>query len=427
MKTRIGCFIPKFPGQTHTWIWREHQALAELGIEADLVSTQRPPKAIISHAWADEAQRNTVYFLPLGIKDFWGASMEVLKAGPAAWLHCLSVIMKARDMSLFQKLNLFATIFMAGKLAWLAKTKGWSHVHVHSCAGTANIAMFASILSGLTYSLALLAPLEEFGPNQEQKWKYASFAIVVSEKLLNVVKDRLANFLPKQIAVATMGVNLAETKRHSPYMLWEADSPCRLYTCGRLDPIKGHKYLIDTVELLRQRGVDVRLQIAGEDEQGGSGYRRELERIIQEKSLSEYVELLGAVSEERNRKGIEEAHIFTLASLSEGISVAVMEAMAMEMPVVVTDVGGNSELVDNGVDAILVQPEKPEEMADAIMKVLQDKEFALSLSQESRKKITAKFHHRISAEAIARCLKELTQVAKKSQEIVGPQIPQGIL
>jgi glycosyltransferase involved in cell wall biosynthesis len=414
MKARIGCFIPKFPGQTHTWIWREHLALAELGIEADLVSTERPPKAIIPHAWADEAQRNTIYFVPLGIKDFLGASTEVLKAGLTAWLHCLTVILRARDTSLSQKFNLLASVFMAGKLVWLAKTKGWSHVHVHSCAGTANIAMFASILSGLTYSLALLAPLEEFGPNQEQKWKYASFAIVVSEKLRNVVKDKLANFLPKQVAVATMGVNLAETKRHSPYIQWEADRPCRIYTCGRLDPIKGHKYLIETVELLRQRGFDVRLQIAGEDEQGGSGYRRDLERIIQEKSLSEYIELLGSVSEERNRQGIEEAHIFALASLSEGISVAVMEAMAMEMPVIVTDVGGNSELVDDGVDAILVQPEKPEEMADVIMKVLQDKELALSLSHKSRKKIAARFHHRISAEAIARCLEELARVAKKS-------------
>jgi glycosyltransferase involved in cell wall biosynthesis len=45
-----------------------------------------------------------------------------------------------------------------------------------------------------------------------------------------------------------------------------------------------------------------------------------------------------------------------------------MEAMAMEMPVIVTDVGGTSELVDDGLDAILVEPENPEEMADAIVK-----------------------------------------------------------
>ena len=123
--------------------------------------------------------------------------------------------------------------------------------------------------------------------------------------------------------------------------------------------------------------------------------------------MSAYVDLLGAVSEERNRKAIEEAHIFALASLNEGIPVAVMEAMAMEMPVVVTNAGGTSELVDNGIDALMVQPENPEAMADAIMKVLQHKELALSLSQTSRQKIATKFHHRISAETLARCLEEL--------------------
>jgi len=408
MKAQIGYFIPEFPGQTHIFLWRERQILAELGIETDLVSTRHPPRAIASHSWADDAQKNTVYLAPLAPKDLVSAFTEVLKAGPIAWSRCLSVITKARDTSLSQKFRLLAMILVAGKLAGLARAKGWSHVHVHSCADAANVAMFASILGGLTYSLTLHGPtLEGYGPNQEQKWKNASFALVISEKLFNVVKDRLADFLPKQIAVAPMGVNLAEIKRYNPYTPWETGTPCRIFSCGRLNPVKGHKDLIEIAKLLRQRGFDVRLQIAGEDEQGGSGYHQELEKIIQDKSLSEYVELLGAVSEERIRKGLEEAHVFALASLNEGIPVAVMEAMAMEMPVIVTDVGGNAELVDDGVDAILVQPEKPEEMAEAIVKVLQDKELALSLSHKSRQKIAAKFHHRRCAETLAQCLEKL--------------------
>lgn len=410
MKAKIGYFIPEFPGQTHNFMWREREILTELGFEADLVSTKRPVKGLASHVWADDAQKNTDYLVPFTIKDFVIASTEVLKAGPTAWVHCLSVIAKAQDLSLFKKLRLFALVLISGKLAWLARTKGWSHIHVHSCADAANVAMFASILTGFPYSLTLHGPtLEVYGPNQEQKWKYASFAIVVSEKLFNAVKEKLADFLPKQITVAPMGVNLTEIKRHHPYTPWEADTPCRIFTCGRLNPVKGHNHLIDTVEMLRQQGFDVRLQIAGEDEQGGSGYHKELEKIIQNKSMSDCVELLGAVSEERIRKGLEEAHVFALASLNEGVPVAVMEAMAMAMPVIVTDVGGNSELVNNGVDAILVQSEKPEEMAEAIVRVLQDKELALRLSQASRTKILEKFHARRSAEAIAGYLEKLTE------------------
>jgi colanic acid/amylovoran biosynthesis glycosyltransferase len=408
MKVRIGYFPPEFPGQTHIFLWREIHALCELGIESDLVSTRRPPKAIVSHSWSEEAQKNTTYLIPFGFKDFLVACLEILRAGPLAWLHCLSIVITAKDLSFSQRLRLLALILPAGKLAWLARDKGWSHIHVPSCADAANIAMFASILCGITYSLSLLGPtLEGYGPNQEQKWKHATFVLIMSELLFKVAKERLAGFLPDLVEIAPVGVDLDEIKRHSPYIPWEAGTPCRIYSCGRLNRVKGHNYLIETVALLRQRGIDVRLQIAGEDEKGGSGYRRDLEKFIQDKSMSDYVELLGAVSEEKHRQCLEEAHVFALASLNEGISVAIMEAMAMEMPVVVTDVGGNSELIDNGADAIMVQPEKPEEMADAIEKVLKDKVLTLSLSQESRKKVAAKFNHRISAGILARCLDEI--------------------
>ncbi|MEG4802124.1 glycosyltransferase family 4 protein [Microcoleus sp. ARI1-B5] len=410
MKAKIGYFLPQFPGQTHIFLWRERQILAELGIETDLVSTQPPVKALSSHLWAEEARKNTVYLFPFTAKDFISSFTEFLKAGPAAWWQCLAVIAKARDTSLSEKVKLLAMVAVASKLAGLTKTQGWSHIHVHSCASAGDIALFNSILTGCTYSMTLHGPtLEVYGPNQEQKWKNSSFVIVISQLLLGDVKNKLANFLPKQLAVAPMGVNVAEIKRHTPYGPWQAGSSCRIFSCGRLNLVKGHKYLIETVKLLRDRGFDVRLQIAGEDEQGGSGYHQELEKIIDNKSMSEYVELLGAVSEKRIRQGLEEAHIFALASLNEGVPVAVMEAMAMEVPTVVTDVGGTSELVDDGVDAVLVRSEKPEEMADAIANILQNPELALSLSEESRKKIIAKFSHHRSAETLAQCLEELAK------------------
>ena len=132
MKAKIGYFIPQFPGHTHIFLWRERQFLAELGIETDLVSTQPPPRAIASHVWAEEAQKNTVYLFPFAAKDFINSFVEVVKADLAAWSQCLAVIAKARDTSLSQQVGLLALVFIAGKLAGLARTKGWSHIHVPS-------------------------------------------------------------------------------------------------------------------------------------------------------------------------------------------------------------------------------------------------------------------------------------------------------
>ena len=407
MNKHIGYFIPKFPGQTHTWIWREYQALLELGMTPHIISTRRSRTKVI-HSWEEEAQSMTDYLLPLEIKDFVNVPIELIKAGPVAWWRCLSVIANTKNISFSQRLYYLVWVVMGAKLARLARTQGWSHVHVHSCGNAANIALFASILSGITYSLALLGQLEDFGPNQEQKWKYSAFASVMSEQLLNSVKDKLAGFLPKDVRVSPVGVNLDEVKRETPYSPWQEGSQCRIYTCGRLNIAKGQKYLIESVKLLRERGFDVRLQIAGEDEDAGNGYRKVLEKFIEEQSMSDYVELLGSVAEERNRQGYKEADIFVLPSLKEGISVAVMEAMAMETPVVVTQVGGMAELIDSGVDGMLIPPENPEKMADTIEKLLKDKELTLSLIQKSRQKIADKFHHRLSAQILLESLEQLS-------------------
>jgi colanic acid/amylovoran biosynthesis glycosyltransferase len=407
MNKQIGYFIPEFPGQTHTWIWREYQAMLDIGMKPHVISTQSPPTKVV-HTWAQKAQSITDYLIPFDLKDFVNVPIELIKAGPIAWWRCLSVIANIKNVSFFQRLYYLVLVVMGAKLAWLARTQGWSHVHVHSCGNAANIALFASILSDITYSVALLGQLKDFGANQEQKWQYSAFASVMSEQLLNSVKDELAGFLPKDVRVSPVGVNLDEIKRETPYSSWEEGSQCRIYTCGRLNVAKGQKYLIESVKLLRQRGFDVRLQIAGEDKEAGKGYRKELEKFIQDQSMSDYVELLGSVSEERNRQGYQEAHIFALPSLQEGISVAAMEAMAMETPVVVTQVGGMAELIDNGVDGMLVPPENPEKMADVIAKLLHDKELTLSLTQKSREKIAAKFHHRRSAQILLESLEELS-------------------
>jgi len=405
MGRRIGFFIPEFPGQTHIFLWREHEALSELGIEAQFVSTAHPPRAIASHAWAEEARRRTEYLLPLGFGGALAAIVEVVRAGPRRIGRSLAAVFAAETRSPAGRLRMLAILLVAGKLVRLARRGEWSHIHVHSCADAANVASLASLLSGIPYSLTLHGPtLEGYGPNQRQKWKNAAFATVISKRLFNDIDAKLNGTKPSRIAIAPMGVDLEQIRRSRPYAPWKPGEPCRIFTCGRLNPVKGHDLLLQTVEILRRRDIDVRLQIAGEDEQGGSGYRRTLEALIAEKKLTGCVELLGAVSETRVRQGLEDAHIFVLASLNEGISVAIMEAMAMEMPVIVTDVGGNSELVDHGVDAMLVEARQPREMAVAIESVLLNDDLSRRLRQASRAKIAAKFHHRISAQAIASLL-----------------------
>jgi glycosyltransferase involved in cell wall biosynthesis len=403
MKARIGYLVPEFPGQTHTWIWRDRRALEELGIQADLVSTRRPK--LIVHAWAEQAQKLTHYLVPLSARDVRHTVEALVKAGPKAIARCLLVPLEVKGMSVKQRLRLAALIVIAGRFAALAKERGWTQLHVLSAGDAAHVAAFASYLTGIDYSLTLLAPLEGYGPNQKEKWQGASFALVMSEKLLADVHQNLGEAAPEKIAIAPMGVDIDQARRTEPYQPWRPGQPCRIYTCGRLHPVKGHKYLFDALALLMAKGYPVQLQVAGGEEGvAGGGYKDGLMQQVRQLGLEKSVEFLGAVTEERHRQAIQEAHIFVLASLDEGISVAAMEAMAMQTPAVVTDVGGMRELVTPESDALMVPSQNPQALADAIARILDSPELAMRLSEQSREKVARKFHHRRSAEALAQCL-----------------------
>jgi colanic acid/amylovoran biosynthesis glycosyltransferase len=402
MKARIGYLVPEFPGQTHTWIWRDRRALEELGVEADLVSTRRPK--LIVHDWAEKAQALTQYLVPLKARDVRDTLKVLLQAGPRALGRCLLVPLEVRGLSAKQRLRLAALILIGGRFAALARERGWSQLHVLSAGDAAHVAAFASYLTGIDYSLTLLAPLEGYGPNQREKWQDASFALVMSQKLLAEVRETLGDAAPEQIAIAPMGVDIDHAKRAGVYQPWQPGRPCRIYTCGRLHPVKGHKFLFEAAALLVARGYPVELQVAGGEEGGGTTYRDALGEQLRALGIEKSVEFLGGVTEARHRRGIEEAHVFVLASLDEGISVAAMEAMAMQTPAVVTDVGGMRELVTPEHDALMVPSQNPDALAAAIGRILDDPGLARRLSDTSRETVAQKFHHRISAQALARCL-----------------------
>lgn len=404
MTKKIGYLIPEFPGQTHIFFWREIQVLEQLGVEIDLVSTRLPPNKIMSHAWATQAKARTNYLFPFPKGRIINVILELIRCGPLAWYRCLKAILEAEGLSLLGRLRLLALVFIGAELSDLAKTNKWQHLHVHFCADGAHIAMFAFLLSKLSYSMTLHAPLIEYGPNQKQKWRWTKWAIVITKKLYEEIHQDLEGYLPAEIEIAPMGVNLSLFTRQTPYLPWRGNNTAMIFSCGRLNPSKGHADLIKAIDILQQQGINIKLNIAGEDEQGGTGYRRDLNNLIQSLNLTNSVKLLGAVSEAIVKQKLEESHIFVLASWHEPLGVAIMEAMAMEIPVVVTGTGGVKELVDDGIDGILVNPENPEELATEIKKILQNPDLALKLSQQSRKKIANQFSDRVSAEVILKML-----------------------
>jgi len=149
---------------------------------------------------------------------------------------------------------------------------------------------------------------------------------------------------------------------------------------GHLSEVKGHTYLIEAAPKICKEFPDVKFVFAG------SGPQREtLEKQVKNFNLSSNFHFLGV------RRDIPELlniiDIFVLPSLFEGLPNVILEAMASSKPVVASAVGGIPEAVQHQVTGLLVPPKDPDALADAILKMLADREWATNMGKEGRKRV----------------------------------------
>ena len=158
-----------------------------------------------------------------------------------------------------------------------------------------------------------------------------------------------------------------------------------LSSIARLAPIKNHLGLLEAIRQLRNlTDTPFRLLIVGDGE-----CRTSLEAFVDTHGLAENVQFLG------RRRDIPEllsiTDIFVLASLMEGLPIALLEAMASSRPAVVTNVGGNTEILgaDNRA-GILVEPRQNEQLACALATLIDNPEQRLRLGQIARARVEKK-------------------------------------
>jgi glycosyltransferase involved in cell wall biosynthesis len=187
----------------------------------------------------------------------------------------------------------------------------------------------------------------------------------------------------------------------------------RIFACGRLHPGKRHDLLIRATSLLRAGGIDARLVIAGEDADSGTGhFRRDLETLVGVLNLANAVQLPGAMSESDIRMQLESAHVFALSSDTEALGIVLVEAMAMGVPVVTTDVGGTTELVRHGENGLAVPPGDAEAIASAIRTIAMEPGVAGRFSAAGRATVEAGYGSDRSAATIVEALRKLAGTKK---------------
>lgn len=154
---------------------------------------------------------------------------------------------------------------------------------------------------------------------------------------------------------------------------------------GRLRESKGLFELIDACSNIIREYPDLKLVLAGD------GDLDEIEGICKNKLLSNNVVLPGWVEGSIKEKYLLESEIFVLPSYYEGLPIGVLEAMANNIPVIATTVGGIPDVIDTGHDGLLVPPKNTNELQSAIVKLLNDEPLRNKLSSNAFDKACKEF------------------------------------
>jgi len=203
-------------------------------------------------------------------------------------------------------------------------------------------------------------------------WQNASVLTACSQGL----KNRALKFLPSaSIDVIPTGVDL---NQFYPDKSGKKSDAIKLLTVGRLSVTKQVPVLINAVEILHKAGHKVSFTIAG-----GGPLEQQLKQIVSEKALTDIICMTGRINPEQMPEIYRRHDLLISATMQEGLSNAMLEAMASGLPIVTTRCEGLDELIAG--NAIIVEKSDPQLIASAIRQLTQDSRTYESMSAASRK------------------------------------------
>jgi glycosyltransferase involved in cell wall biosynthesis len=174
----------------------------------------------------------------------------------------------------------------------------------------------------------------------------------------------------------------------------QAPDALRVLMVGGLRWEKGHEYALEAVRRVVDRGVRVELEVVGTQPEAAimaSGERARIMHTVADLGLEAHVTLRGGEPPERVSRRLAGADVLLHASLAEGIPNVVLEAMACGIPIVVTDVGGVSEAVTEGVEGFIVSPRDPDGLAEALLRLAGGSALRKRMGAAGRRRIETDF------------------------------------
>ena len=163
--------------------------------------------------------------------------------------------------------------------------------------------------------------------------------------------------------------------------------------------IKGHTYLLHAVRLLKEQGIDIKFLLVGD-----GALKHGLMTMAKDLDIEDRIFFMGYRDDVQDI--LLSIDMFVLPSLSEALSIAILEAMRAKLPVVATRVGGNPEIITDGLNGCLVPSKDSESLAAAIKLVYSDKSFSRKIADNGHANLVENFSLDKVTQSYWRCYKE---------------------
>ncbi len=315
-------------------------------------------------------------------------NLKVLKAFLWATLTNRSCV---RNMLVKRYCKKTHHFFQALYLAKWAQEHNIEHIHAHYAYHSTEAARVISKLTAIPYSFTAHANDIFKSPWQmEQKIKDSAFCVTCTGYNARFLRETYGQDLSHKIFKVYHGIDLKLFKPIPKQTI--SNKKIQLISVARLREKKGFIYLIDAMQILKDRNIPANLIIIGEGPE-----RQRLERRINILGLQNEIQLIGSVPHQTVKEYLDQSDIFVLPSIiasdnsRDGIPNVILEAMAMELPVVSTWVSAIPEAVSHEETGLLVHPKDPEGIANAIIELYKNPQKRILYGKTGRKKVETIF------------------------------------
>jgi len=338
----IAYLVNKYPAVSHSFIRREIAGIEGAGGTVFRFSVRHSDPELLPEIWDKREYEKTEVILE---NSWFSLVLRMLLdalASPMQFAHVMRVAFAGSSLLPSDIVRRIAYIAEASWLTRQLKNRDVKHLHAHFGTNSAMVARLAYKLGGPPYSFTVHGPDEFDRPIEldlRGKISDALFAVAIS----NFGKGQLmrwANYRDwGKIEVIRCGVD--------DNFIWNNGSKptyekTQFASIARLSGHKGIPLLIQAAAILKDDGYRFTIQLIG-----GGEMQQQVENMIRDYDLQDHVNLVGWASSMEIVECLLDSKAMVLPSFAEGLPVVIMEALALEVPVIVTAIAGTPELVNN--------------------------------------------------------------------------------